>query len=163
MSIKESAGGSSTIGKLSCLNTYLPKDTPWTSPLIPANIPTKVLVSTVVKDIKDFSLDVANSRYFYNKPGSTVSKKFNIEVSSSLTSSASNHFVTISMYKNGQYEEGVGIYRKIATGSDAGAFAINGKVFLENEDYIEVFITATKEGTITLSYLSINIDEVIGG
>lgn len=143
------------------LDTYLPKVNPFTTETLLAGIPTKLLVPTIQKTVKDFSLDLANERYFFDAPGVT-GRWFEVHFTTSITTSASNHVVTLEMYKNGAFEEGVSIERFISGGSDKGALGINGMVQLNDQDYIELYVTDSTGGTVTFSRLAITINELVG-
>ena len=141
------------------LCTYLPVATPYTTPTLVAGTPTKIYPATTVKTIKDFTFDTPNLRYYLDDETS-VNRLFLINASTSMASNSSNHLVSLELYKNGVMEEGVGIDRWIAAGADTGALALTGVVEFSHNDYIEVYITNTVSGTITLSRLSINIIEI---
>jgi hypothetical protein len=143
------------------LDTYLPVASPYTTPALVAGTPTKLLVPTTAKTIKDFTLDIPNSRYFFDAPGRS-NIWFLGHFSTSMSSSASNHIVTVEMYKNGVLEEGIGIDRFISGGADIGAIGFAGAVQLSDTDYIEVYITSEGGGTVTLSRTAITINEIVG-
>jgi len=153
------AGGG--IPNPSRLNSYLPTASPYTTPVLSAGTPTKLLVPTTVKTVKEFTLDAPNARYFLDAPG-VVDREFDLGFSTSMSSVSSNHTVTLEMYKNGVLEEGVGIDRFISGGADVGAIGFTGTVLLSDTDYIEVYITASGGGAVTLSRLSISINEKLG-
>lgn len=143
------------------LDTYLPVAEPYTTPALSAGIPTKLLIPTTVKTKKEFTLDVPNSRYFFDAPG-RANVWFIAHLSTSIQSSASNHVVSLEMYKNGVLEEGIGIDRFISGGADVGALGFGGAVQLSDGDYIEVYITSGGGGTVTLSRSAITINEIVG-
>lgn len=155
------AGGGGVIPNPSRLNTYLPKASPYTTPALSAGVPTKLLVPTTQKTVNEFTLDLTEERYFFDATGRS-NIEFDVAFSTSMSSSASNHIVTLEMYKNGVLEEGVGLDRFISGGADVGAVAFNGTVVLSDTDYIEVYITAGGGGTVTLSRTTISINEKLG-
>lgn len=141
------------------LSSYLPIASPYTTPTLSAGTPTKLLIPTTAKYVQDFSLDIPNSRWYLNSAG-VVDRKFTIGMTTSMIASINNTEVTISMYKNGVYELGVSIKRKIGTGADVGAMAVIGSFTLSHTDYIEVYVESSLGGTLTFSYTDINILEV---
>lgn len=143
------------------LNSFLPSATPYTTPSISANTPTKLLLPTTVKTVKNFELDGVNLRYFLNNP-TAVNKEFAIEMTSSVQTGANNTIVTFQLYKNGVLEEGVGIQRKVSTGADVGALSISGTVLLSHNDYVELYVTTTLSSTVTFIKTSISINEKLG-
>lgn len=161
VAVADLSGGIGSIPNPSRLNTYLPVASPYTTPSLSAGVPTKLLIPTTQKTISDFTLDGVNQRYFFDALGRS-NVEFDVAFSTSMSSSASNHIVTIEMYKNGILEEGVGLDRFISGGADVGAVAFNGTVVLSDGDYIEVYITATGGGTVTLSRTTISINEKLG-
>lgn len=143
------------------LITYLPVATPYTTPVLAAGTPTKILVPTTPKSTHEFTLDVPNSRYFFDSPGRS-NVLFEVQFSTSITTSASNHLVALELYVNGVFEEGVSIERFISGGGDKGALGIIGGVFLSDTDSIEIYVTDTTGGTVTFDRLAITIREVVG-
>lgn len=155
-------GGSIVVERdFSRLNSYLLTADPYTTNLLIANVPTKLLIPTLPKTIKDFSFDGANSRWFFDKPNAT-GKWFIVQLSTSLEISTNNKVVTIEMYKNGTPEEGVGGARFMATGSDKANLSLIGTTQLSHNDYIEIYVTLTGVGTITFNRLAITINEMVG-
>ena len=163
MGFRESNGGSGAGSSVNParLASYLPIASPYTTPVLDAGTPTKLLLPTKVKTSHKFTLDAINERYFYDSPGVT-GKWFVVHMTTGISSSASNHTVTVEMYKNGVVEEGVGISRWISGGADQGAIALNGVVQLSDGDYIEVYVTDSTGGTITFSRGAITINEMVG-
>lgn len=143
------------------LDTYLPIATPFTTETLIGGTPTKLLVPTTQKSVKGFTLDLGNNRYFFDAPG-VSNKWFEVHFTTSITTSASNHNITLAMYKNGSIEEGVSIERFISGGSDKGALGINGMVQLSDTDYIELYVTDSTGGTVTFERLAITINELVG-
>jgi hypothetical protein len=143
------------------LNSYLPLAEPYTTPPLVADIPTKLLIPTAAISIKEFSLDIPNLRWFFNKPNA-VNKWFIVHLNASLTTSVSNKDVSIEMYKNGVNVEGVGVSRFMSGGADKANLSITGITQLSHNDYIEIYITLTAIGTITFERLSITINEMVG-
>lgn len=143
------------------LISYLPIGSTYTTPVLVGGTPTKILVPTTVKSSNEFTLDIPNSRYFFDAPGRS-NVLFEVQFTTSILSSASNHLVTLELYVNGVLEDGVSIERFISGGADKGALAIIGGVFLSNTDYIEIYVTDSTGGTVTFDRLAITIREVVG-
>lgn len=143
------------------LITYLLKATPYTTPVLTGGTPTKILVPTTPKSTHQFTLDIPNSRYLFDAPGRS-NVLFEVQFSTSITTSASNHLVALELYVNGVFEEGVSIERFVSGGGDKGALGIIGGVFLSDTDYIEIYVTDSTGGTVTFDRLAITIREVVG-
>jgi hypothetical protein len=143
--------------------TYLPIGSPYTTPSITADTPTKILIPTTPKEINGFAFqDVGGGNValqFIATMGIQDSIGFNVTMTTSMRSSANNTLVTLSMYKNGNQESGVIISRKISTGADTGALAIHGHFHMVTGDYIEIYVTTTLTSTITFEHTSIDISE----
>lgn len=143
----------------SVLFSYLPAASPYTTPTLVATTPTKLLLPTTVKSIQDFELDIPNTRYFLND-ANAVNRTFEVNMSTSMTTSLNNVVVTLEMWKNGVFEEGISVKRKVGTGADVGALALNGQFTLSHNDYIEVYAISDLGGTITFDRIAINIKEM---
>ncbi len=143
------------------LISYLPIASPYTTPSLSAGVPTKLLIPTTPKSIKDFTLDIPNLRWFLNDP-TGLNRWFMVHMTTSITTSSSNHTVTLEMYKNGILESGMSIQRFISGGSDQSALTIIGSVQLNDTDYIEIYVTDSSNGTVTFSRVSIIINEMVG-
>ena len=145
MGITENNTGQDFTRNPSRLNSYLPIASPYTTPTLSAGVPTKLLIPTTPKSIKDFTLDVGNSRWFLDDP-TAANRLFIVHLTTSIITSITNHDVAIELYKNGAFEEGVSIERFIAAGTDKGSLALNGIVSLSDNDYIEVYVTNSATG-----------------
>jgi hypothetical protein len=141
------------------LASYLPVASPYITPALVAGTPTKLLLPTTVKAVQDFTLDLINSRWYLDSPG-VVNREFSIAMTSSVLASTNNTVMTFELYKNGVFEEGVSIQRKIVAGSDVGALGILGTLFLSTNDYIELYVTSSLGGTITFQRTAINLMEI---
>ena len=73
------------------------------------------------------------------------------------THSASNVIMTFSIAKNGSNDATTSIQRKVGTGGDIGAFALEWLVSLAQNDYLELYCDANKAGTSTVSLGHISI------
>jgi len=69
--------------------------------------------------------------------------------------------MTFSYAKNGTNDTTTNIQRKVGTGGDVGAFAMETLVSLATNDYIEIFCNANNAGTSTASLGEMSITEVI--
>lgn len=143
--------------------SYLPESTPFTTAAIAANTPTKTLIPTTVKLIKDFGLydkngGVGDPDYAVQYQGDST-RTFKIFMSTAMATSVNNVVFDIYMYRNGIMEPGVGISRKIGTGADVGAIATLGEFTAEPNDYLEVFIKLSLAGTVTFYRTSIIFTE----
>jgi hypothetical protein len=140
-------------------SSYLPVDSLYTTPTISVSLPTKILIPTVVKYTNNWALfDKGGSDFALQFMGSD-SSRFHIDMTTSLTTSASNVIVDLYMYKNGLIEPGVAIERKVGTGTDTGALAITGSFDAAQNDYIEIFVEVDVASTITFKLTSIRIKE----
>ena len=77
-----------------------------------------------------------------------------------MTTSTNNVVFEMFMYKNGVYEPGIDISRKVGTGADVGAIPIQGEFEAAPNDYIEIFIRTSLTTTVTFSKTAISIMEV---
>jgi len=147
----------------SILSSYLPSNynsgNGYTTPTLTSGQPTKLLIPTTVKKVKDWMLDVPNSRWFLNNANAS-NRDFFISMTTSLTASVGNNETSIMMYKNGILEEGVNIDRKIGVGSDKGAMSISGTFSASHNDYIEVYVVSEGGGTLTFYKTTIVILEI---
>jgi hypothetical protein len=142
-------------------NGYMPTETPYTTPVLVADTPTKLVVPITVKTGKDFSFDVANSRQFLDAPG-VEGRWFLIHSTATITTSVSNQTVTVETYVNGVLIEGIGVTRFMAAATDEGSLVSIGATQLSHLDYVEIFITLTAAGTVTFKRLSVTINEMVG-
>lgn len=141
-------------------NSYLPTATPYTTPTLAADTPTKLIVPLTIKTERDFSFDATNLRQYFDAPGVT-GRWFLMQSSATITTSVPNQTVTIETYVNGVIVEGLGISR-FMTSSDVGSLVSIGVAQLSHLDYVEIFITLTSAGTITFERLSVTINEMVG-
>jgi hypothetical protein len=143
------------------LNSYLPLASPYTTPALLADTPTKLLIPTTPITTKDFSFDAPNLRWFFDKLGAT-NIWFNIHLVATITTSLPNRNVTIEMYKNGILQEAIGSSRFMSVGSDQGIITASAPNKFNHNDYIEIYVTLSGAGTITFERLSIGINEMVG-
>lgn len=140
--------------------TYLPKLTPFTTPSIILNTPTKILIPTTIKSANGFALfDTGGGNFAVQFQGAATAT-FEISLSTSMTTVTNNVLLGMMMYKNGVMEDGVNISRKIGTGADVGAMAVVGEFTVNPLDIIEIYIEVTSTTTVTFSETSIRITEV---
>ncbi len=139
--------------------SYLPTLSPYTTPSITASTPTKVLLPTTVKNSNEWAVaDTGGGNMAVQYTGATT-EMFKIFMSTSITSSNNNVVLDIMMYKNGVYEDGIKISRKISTGADVGSLAIVGEFEADEDDYVEIWINTDGTSTFTFSNTSIIITE----
>ena len=86
-----------------------------------------------------------------------ATRVFKISMAATCTHSAGNTVVTMSFAENGVNIAGSEISRKVGTGGDVGAIALEWIVSLDTNDYIEVFSDADSAGTTTISKGVLNI------
>lgn len=155
--------GNATTGETnpSRFNAYMPTATPYTTPQLAANTPTKLVVPLTPKTEKDFSFDIPNLRQYFDAPGVT-DRWFIVHSSATVTVSAPNQTVTVETYVNGVIVEGVGIDRFMASAADVGSLISIGTLSLSHLDYVEIFVTLTTAGTITFKRLSVTLNEIVG-
>lgn len=139
--------------------TYLPEGSPYTSPTITADTPTKVLVPTTIKYINGFTFqDVGGGNIALQKTA-VGTQKYTITAYTGMRTGGSNITVTLYMYKNGVTENGISIPRRVGSGTDTGALAIGGVFELAQNDYIEIYIKVSANSTVTFDQLSIDVVE----
>jgi hypothetical protein len=146
----------------SALISYLPENTPYTTPTLTAATPTKILVPTTIKVARDFAIvDIGGGdlRFQYQGP---ETRGFRIGMTSGMTTSINNTIVKLRMYRNGSPEPGIYIPRKVGTGTDTGALGIEGYTELNADpgDTISIWVESSLGGTVTFDGLSIVIIEV---
>lgn len=142
-------------------NAYMPTGTPYTTPQLLANTPTKLVVPLIPKTAKDFSFDTPNLRQYFDAPGVT-GRWFIVHSSATVTVSTPNQTVTVETYVNGVIVEGIGIDRFMASAADVGSLISIGTLSLSHLDYVEIFVTLTSAGTITFKRLSVTLNEIVG-
>ena len=69
--------------------------------------------------------------------------------------------MTFSLAKTGTNDTTTNISRKVGTGGDVGAFAMESLVSLATNDYIEIFCDADSAGTSTVSLGSASLTEIV--
>lgn len=141
------------------LISYLPEASPYTTPSIAVNTPTKVLIPTTVKSSSDFAVvDIGGGDLRFQYQGSTT-KEFRIGMTTGMRTGASNAIIKLRMYKNAAAEPGIYIIRKVGTETDTGALGIEGWFTLAPNDTISVWVETDTASTITFDGISINIWE----
>lgn len=146
------------------VHTYIPVGTTTTKTLL-ADTPTKVTLDVTPKEGNGFSLvDLGGGETALQLDGNgeDVDILFSLEGSSSITTSVNNPNVTFMLYKNGVYEPGNIITRKVGTGADQGALALTG-TFRGNpsaQDQFEVYVESDLATDVNFIKTSIVIEEV---
>jgi hypothetical protein len=130
--------------------------------MLVANTPTRVSIPTIsLKTVKDFSLDIPNLRYFYDKPGAS-NVWFSVQSSTSIEISINNKIVILELYKNGVRVDGISAKAFIAVSGQIVNMSLSGVVQCTQGDYLEMYITLSGAGTATYDRLAINITEMVG-
>ncbi len=142
-------------------DTYLPSATPFTTPTLAADTPTKLLIPLTHKTTKDFSFDLPNLRWFLDLPSSS-GQWFLAQASATITTSMPNQTVALDLYKNGVIVEGIGTSSFVAGGASEASFTGVGVTQFSHTDYFELYITLTATGTVTFKRLSVNLNEMVG-
>jgi hypothetical protein len=94
-------------------------------------------------------------------PGETVvGRTFMINMSTSMSSSVGNTICHVMMYKNGVFEPGIKIERKVSTAGDVGALSVSGYFTLDDGDNIEVWVEGDNATTFTFYHTAINLIEI---
>jgi hypothetical protein len=104
-----------------------------------------------------FTVDNTNKRVTYNSGMPT--RVYRVTGSIGMTSSKSNEIAYFRLAKNGTTDADTTQERKIGTGSDVGALAIQGMFSLAPTDYIELHTTlgASTSDTVTVEMLNLSI------
>lgn len=129
--------------------SYLPEGTEYTSPVLAANVPTRIKMNTTIKSQTDFEVvargDGSNSLKYLG----TESRTFKIFVSTGMKTSANNVMVDLYMYRNDIMEPGIGIAHKVGTGADVRALACVGEFVANTNDLIDIYLKASLQTTVT--------------
>ncbi len=143
------------------LVTYLPVGGDFTTALIPAATPTKVILSTTIKYQNGVEINptggTGGTGAFEKTSAGT--QKFDVTGTTGMQTSANNTIVRLCMYRNGVLELGICIPRKVETGTDTGALALHGVFEWTQGDYVEIFLETSLASTITFIETSIDIRE----
>ena len=123
-----------------------------------ASTPAKALGTTTIGSvIQDFDMP-ANNRLRYL--GHQTSH-FWVTVALSMTSASNIQVLSLTIAKGGTPDASTTIERKVGTGSDIGAAAINGMFELAEGDYLELWVAnETTGGNITVEFMNFQIAEV---
>jgi len=140
--------------------SYLPVDTPYTTPTLVPDTPTKILVATTVKYNKDFALEDTGGGNLAWRYKGVKTKEFSAHLTSGIRTSASNTLMKLYVYKNGSPETGLYIPRKVGIGADTGALSLQGAMELSTDDYIEIYAESDSSTTMTFDGTSIFIQEI---
>ena len=143
------------------LVTYLPPETPFITPSLAANTPTKLLIPTTVKTVNGFAVvDTGGGNLAYSLVDvEATSYPFEISLSTAITASANNVELILNGYKNGSPEPGVTSEEKIGTGGEFAQAIVLGELNIAKGDYIEVWVEVDKICTLTFLRTAINIVE----
>ena len=151
----------------SLYTSYLAPGADYTTPALVADTFTKLLIPTTIKFATDWEVAEVNAGQFAIRYTGAATRKFSINTSSGMQSGSNNTIVKLRMYKGvtgdlgaSTHELGVGVPRKVGTGTDTGALAMCGVFDIVSNGYIEVYASSSVAGTITFIETSINIVEV---
>jgi len=140
------------------LVTYLPINTPYTSPTLTADVPTRILIPTTVKSLNKFGIvNIGGGVLAYQFQGDYPAV-FSLSLNTGILSSTNNTILTIELYKNSIVEPGVSSIRKISN-ADVGNMSITGEIQLFPLDTISIYATSSLSSSITFSRTSIQVVE----
>jgi hypothetical protein len=140
------------------LVTYLPANTPYTTPILSGGVPTMVLIPTTVKSINSFAIiDQGAGALVYQFQGAQASI-FELSLNTGIVASTNNAVLTIELYKNGILEPGASTVRKISS-ADVGSMIVTGEISLTPLDTISIYVTSDLSTTVTFSRVSIQVVE----
>lgn len=140
--------------------SYLPEDTPYTTPTFTANVPTKLLVPTTIKTVNGFALEDMGGGNIAVRYKGLVTTMFTVVMTTGMRSGSNNIVLNMYMYKNGVPEPGISTPRKIGTGSDVGAVTLSGEFEVSPNDYIELYAKVSNNSNIVFEQTSIVIVEL---
>ena len=139
--------------------SYLPIATPFTTPSIVANTPTKILIPTTIKSSNAWAVaDIGGGVLAFLYTGLTT-ETFKVYMTTSMTTGTNNVVFEVFMYKNGILEPGITISRKVSSGADVGAIAVIGEFVADPSDYVEIYVKVDLASTVTFSKTSIMMTE----
>jgi len=122
--------------------------------IVSANTPVKAAGTTALSDnTMAYLFDMpANNRLRYT---GTPDVHAHIAISTSMTASANQKIVELSVYKNGTTKLAHSVVRRfVSTGSDIGSTALHADCMLSTNDYIELWVAnGTDDTDITIQYL----------
>lgn len=146
----------------SIYSSFLSVLSPYTTPIITANTPTRVLIPTTQKFNRDFVVKEISgqSGVFAVHYIGVATRRFIMNASFGEQAGTNNLVVRIEAYKNLSPESGMAVPRKLGTGADVGAVPLSGTFELSTEDYISVYVETSLTASVTFSDVSINIYEV---
>lgn len=141
-------------------HTYIAEGDEVATDILVPNTPTKYQLPVAIKELTNFEIaDVGGGiialRYIGLRDITLV-----LNATTSATTGSNNVVVKFMMYKNGVYEEGTMVARKIGTGSDLGAMGLSTSFSASTGDYFDVYVEADTATTITFFNTSIVINEV---
>ena len=144
--------------------SYLPVGSDFTTASFSAGVLTKLLIPTTVKFSEDFGIiDIGGGDMRVQYQGPTA-RRFRVHMSTGLQTGTSNTIIKLRMFRGtvatpDVIELGVGIARKVGTGSDTGAIGF-ASVFVANPlDVIAIAAETSLASTLTFIETSIIIEE----
>jgi hypothetical protein len=172
--VDDGATGTNRKCALSRLKTYLTASPPIgdmyvsaasASANITQTVYLNVLANATVADAgasSDFTIDNTNKRMTYTGTNTVL---FHVTGAFSFISSESTVVARFRLAKNGSTIAATEVSRKIGTGSDEGACAVNGIISLATNDYVELWATldtVTAPDTITVETLNMSAVPLTG-
>lgn len=140
--------------------SYLPIDSPFTTASITADTETKLLLPTTIKSSNGWAVtDTGGGNMALTYSGLTT-EKFKVFMTTSIVSQQNNNVMDFMMYKNGVQETGTIAEIKIGSGGDVGEVSLMGEFTATADDYIELWVNTSVNGTLTFSKTSIMIIEL---
>lgn len=147
--------------------SYLPIGADHLTPSLSAGVLTKLLIPTTVKFSNEFAIvDIGGGDMRVQYQGA-VARRFAIHANTGLQTGTSNTVVKLRMYKGtvatpDVAEPGVGITRKVGTGTDTGALGFAGEFILNPLDVVAVAAESSLTSTLIFIETSIIITETRG-
>ena len=133
-------------------NVYLTTST--TTSFLGANIPTKVLCTTIAVGLFRVT-DPANNRLQYT---GTKTRRFAVIGSVSVTAQSANKYFSFYIYKNGVKLPESEQAMRLSTGVDKGSLTLTCTVQVSTNDYIEIWAANTSDATsMTVETLNLTI------
>ena len=141
-------------------HTYIAMGDEVATPTLVANTPTKYQLPITAKGLSNFEIAEISTGVYALKYIGTRDITCVLNATTSILAGANNTTVKLMMYKNGVYEVGSIVARKIGTGADLGAMGLSTSIQMVTNDYFDVYVESDVSTTITFLYTNIVISEV---
>lgn len=139
--------------------SYLPDASPYTTPTVVANTPTKIKIPTTIKSSLGFGIVDRGGGNLAVQYQGTKNIILRVFMNTGVQASANNSVFNIFIYKNDVKEEGLGTTEKLQTGSDVDNMMICGELDIAPGDFLEIWISTNLNSTYTFSRTSIMMFE----